>query len=110
MSYEDFVIQVGGSDRGPTVCVVRSPAGETEPEPLLLDLSNDEIVDLATAFGRAADGMPQNRELSTRNDSPGPDVAEIGARLFRALFPVAVRDLYQLPKKREKVPDPFGGR
>lgn len=95
MVYEDFVIQLGADDRGPTVRVVRSPAGETEPESLSLDLSDPEIVSLATAFGRAAEAARRECHLATNDDLPVPPVSEVGARLFRALFPAAVRDLYQ---------------
>jgi hypothetical protein len=95
MVYEDFVIQLGADDRGPTIRVVRSPAGETEAEPLSLDLSDPEIVSLATAFGRAAEAARRDCHLAANDDLPKPPVSEVGARLFRALFPATVRDLYQ---------------
>jgi hypothetical protein len=95
MVYEDFVIQLGADDRGPTVRVVRSPAGETEPESLSLDLSDSEIVSLATAFARAAEAARRDSNLAADDDLPEPPVSEIGDRLFRALFPATVRDLYQ---------------
>ncbi len=95
MDYEDFVIQLGADDRDPTVRVVRSPTGETETERLSLDLSDSEIVSLATAFGRAAEAARRDRHLAANDDLPEPPVSEIGARLFRALFPGTVRDLYQ---------------
>ncbi|HEV7505033.1 MAG TPA: CHAT domain-containing protein [Thermoanaerobaculia bacterium] len=94
MDYEDFVIQLGTDAGAPTVRVARSPAGSSDPEPLLLHLSDAEIVGLATGFTRSAEASRQGRDL-TPPEVTEPSLADIGARLFRALFPETVRDRYQ---------------
>jgi formylglycine-generating enzyme required for sulfatase activity len=94
MDYEDFVIQLGTDAGAPTVRVARSSAGSSDPEPLLLHLSDAEIVGLATGFARSAAASRQGRDL-TPPEVTEPSLADIGARLFRALFPETVRDRYQ---------------
>ncbi|HEV7517585.1 MAG TPA: CHAT domain-containing protein, partial [Thermoanaerobaculia bacterium] len=94
MDYEDFVLLLGNDARGATVRVAHSPAGETAPEPLALTLPVDEILGLSLVFARAAeeDRHQPPRPVSRVADS---SLAELGDRLFRALFPETVRARYQ---------------
>lgn len=97
MDYEDFVIQLGTDAGAPTVRVARSPAGSSDPEPLLLHLSDAEIVGLSTGFAQSVELSRQGRDIATPTppEVAEPSLAGIGARLFRALFPETVRDRYQ---------------
>jgi|GEM_PF-5862034 len=94
MEYEDFVLELGADAGRPTVRVLRSPAGESAPEALLLAWGEDETVRLAAAFARSADAKREGRDLGSSKVAEA-SIAEIGDKLFRALFPEAVRSLYQ---------------
>jgi hypothetical protein len=103
MDYEDFVLQLGNNDLGPTVRVARSPTGESDPEALLLLWDESERVGFASAFSRSSEAQRQGRDLS-QSEIAGPSIAEAGARFYRALFPEGVRNLYQqsLGRVRER--------
>jgi CHAT domain len=91
MDYEDLVIQFGpGAAGGYTVRVARSLAGETDPEPLIVPISEDEIDHLAAAVGLAA----RDLQTTTASAIPAATVAVLGDRLYRALLPEAVRNRY----------------
>lgn len=91
MDYVDLVIHLAAGPFGSyTARVARSPAGESEPEPLAPPLAPAEIDRFAAALGRAArdlrpPGAPELRE---------PALAEMGERLFRALFTGTVRNRF----------------
>jgi hypothetical protein len=90
VDYEDLVLALAadGAD-GYTVRVVRSPAGETGSEPLAMPLAPEEIDRLGEALGRAARDVRLPATLAG-----SPDVGELGARLFGALFAGTVRNRY----------------
>jgi hypothetical protein len=91
MDYQDLLLQLdGGPTAGYSVRVARSPAGESDAEPLLPPLAIDEIDRLGDAFGRAArDLVPAPmRELDENA------LAEMGEKLFDALFTGTVRNRY----------------
>lgn len=97
MDYEDFVLQLGTDARGTTVRVARSPAGESEePEALSLLWDEGEIVRIAAAFARLAESKRNDRDIASPEVEVAENsIAETGGKLFRALFPDAVRSLYQ---------------
>jgi len=91
MNYEDLLLQLAADPAGRyTVRVARSPAGESEPEPLAPPISPDEIDRLGDAYGRAARDVRVPALAVPRT----PDLAELGARLFGALFVGSVRNRY----------------
>jgi hypothetical protein len=91
MDYDDLVIQLGAGEAGGyTVRVSRSPAGESDPEPLVVPVTEDEIDRLAAAFGRAA----RDLRLPTAGEISEASLAALGDRLFRALLPEAAKNCY----------------
>src|SRR5260370_392652 len=91
MEYEDLVIQLGTGAAGVyTVRVARSPAGETDPEPLSPPVSADEVDRMAKAFARAA----RDARRAVPTEISAPALIDLGDRLFRALLPEAVRNRY----------------
>src|SRR5579863_9140403 len=91
MDYEDLVIQLrGGAAGGYTVQVARSPAGETEAEPISVPMSAEEIDQLAAAFGRSARDLSRRQQTEISVSS----LADLGDRLYHALLPESVRNRY----------------
>jgi hypothetical protein len=91
MDYEDLVIQLdAGEAGGYTVRVSRSLAGESDPEPLIVPVTEVEIDHLAAVLGRAARdlGSPATGEITET------DLRAMGDRLFRALLPEAAKGRY----------------
>lgn len=100
MQYDDFVLQLEARPDGRCRArVTTSPAGEAEGR-FVLPVSREEI-DLIAA--QVAHGVAQRRraglaavDKGRRADAPvaPPELREVGARLFRALFTPAVRSRY----------------
>jgi hypothetical protein len=91
MDYEDLILQLNAESAGGyTVRVARSPAGETDPEPLSVPFSEAELDRLGEALGRAARQLRPPVETAVQETT----LAEVGDRLFRALFTDAVKNRY----------------
>jgi hypothetical protein len=102
MTYEDFVIQVGGRrEEGHAVRVLKSPAGEGRSS-FKLALSPAQINAILTPHGGAVRGVPAGEPVE-----PGRDLRmqasdamarlaaqQVGDQLFRGLFSGQVKSLY----------------
>jgi len=107
MDYEDLLIELRAEPAGGySVRMVRSPAGESEAEPLGVPLAPEEIDRLGEAMGRAARDLQRPSPEAVGEAALGA----IGDRLFRSLFTGTVRNRYHESLGRVLVPGGSGLR
>jgi hypothetical protein len=110
MEYKDFSIQISPSPGGAYQITVRSPAGKGEALLEQLPFEIDEVGGLLTGLARSLGGEETSpgaesvesedpmRDIAvaglTPSSAPSLDAAEVGTRLFQALFQGEIRERY----------------
>ncbi len=95
-SYDDFIIRIQPGPGSTLALLAESPAGRNEGSLILDAAVAKQAGELAavTARYRKRGVLPGIRNLLPGGPSQSVNATELGQRLFEALFPEAIRELY----------------